>query len=108
LKSMKAHLNDQGVFLGCVFGGKTLSTLRQSLAAAEMDIFGEAGPRVYPFAEAAGWAGQMQAAGFALPVADSEVLSVHYRSLAALLKDIRMMGEANGMAQRPRRPLFPH
>ena len=108
LKHMRDALAPRGVLLACVFGQNTLVTLRQALAAAESEIYGSAGARVYPFADGAAWAGQLQNAGYKLPVSDSELLTVHYRSLNALLTDIRMMGEANGMTQRPRRPLFPH
>lgn len=107
LGHMKNALTGQGLVLASVFGPRTLSPLRQALAAAETEIRGSAGPRIYPFAEAGSWAGQMQQAGFALPVADAETLTVHYRSLNALLTDIRMMGEANGMTQRPRMSLMP-
>lgn len=107
LSWMKSALSEQGLMLACVFGPRTLSTLRQALAAAENELRGAAGPRVYPFAEAPAWAGLMQQAGFALPVADAEIVTVHYKSLNALLKDIRMMGEANGLAARPRSPLSP-
>lgn len=105
LASMRDHLDDKGVILACAFGERTLATLRQSLAMAESEIRGAASVRVYPFAPASSWAGQMQSAGLALPVADAEPLTVHYRSLRALLQDLRMMGEANGMTQRGRLPL---
>lgn len=105
LSGMRDHLDDKGVILACAFGENTLSTLRQALAMAESDVRGSATPRIYPFAPAASWAGQMQSAGLALPVADAETLTVHYRTLRALLLDIRMMGEANGMTQRSRIPL---
>jgi hypothetical protein len=39
-------------------------------------------------------------AGFALPVADVETLSVRYRDLARLLGDLRGTGEANVLAER--------
>ncbi len=107
LKQFKDTLTEKGMVLACVFGPQTLATLRQALAAAEAEIFGAAGPRLYPFAGPASWVGQMQNAGYALPVADSEILTVHYKTLNGLLKDIRMMGEASGLIHRTRRPLFP-
>ncbi len=108
LKHMREALAPRGLLLACVFGSQTLVTLRQALLAAETEIYGNAGARIYPFADGAAWAGQLQLAGYKLPVSDSELFTVHYRSLNALLTDIRMMGEANGMIQRSRRPLFPH
>ena len=45
----------------------------------------------------------MQRAGFALPVADSTRQVVAYRSLTALFRDLRGMGETNALAGRLRR-----
>ncbi len=41
--------------------------------------------------------GLLQRAGFALPVADSEPLTVRYDSLFALMADLRAMGAANAL-----------
>jgi hypothetical protein len=46
----------------------------------------------------------MQRAGFALPVIDSDILTVSYPDVLALMRDLRGMGEANALAGRPRRP----
>ena len=50
-------------------------------------------------------------AGFALPVADSDVLTVSYAEPLKLLSDLRGMGEANSVAARrrtfARRGVFP-
>lgn len=107
LAQFKNRLSEKGMVLACVFGPQTLATLRQSLAAAEIDLYGAAGPRLYPFAGPADWVGQMQTAGYVLPVADSEVMTVHNKTLRGMIEDVRMMGEASGLAQRTRRPLFP-
>ena len=52
----------------------------------------------------------MQRAGFALPVVDSEILTVTYADMFALLKDLRGMGEMNVIEKRdkqyPGRELF--
>ncbi len=46
----------------------------------------------------------LQRAGLALPVADSFTLTVLYRDLMGLMRDLRAMGEANALAGRLRRP----
>jgi hypothetical protein len=46
----------------------------------------------------------LQRAGFALPVADSESLTVRYDDLFSLMKDLRAMGAANTLFERARRP----
>jgi len=107
LSQLKNKLTEKGMVLSCVFGPQTLNTLRQALAAAEQEICGNAGARLYPFAGPAAWVGQMQTGGYALPVADSEIVTVHYKTLKGMINDVRMMGEASGLVQRTRRPLFP-
>ena len=49
-------------------------------------------------------AGLLQRAGFALPVADADTLSLRYASPLALLRDLRAAGEANAVRLRDRRP----
>jgi hypothetical protein len=44
----------------------------------------------------------MQRAGFALPVADSDMVHVRYQNPYRLLDDLRGMGEANALTARPR------
>jgi hypothetical protein len=46
----------------------------------------------------------LQRAGFALPVADSEPLTVRYRDMFALMADLRAMGGANALVGRIRKP----
>jgi len=43
-------------------------------------------------------------AGFALPVADCETLSVRYSAFRTLIADLRAMGATNLLAARDRRP----
>ena len=98
-------LKPDGLFVAALFGGATLSELRQAFAAAEAEIAGGVSPRVMPFAEL-GVAGRlMQRVGFALPVADRDRLTVRYDSVLALMGDIRAMGEANALAERTRKPM---
>ena len=47
----------------------------------------------------------MQRAGFALPVVDTDTLRVTYADVFALMRDLRRMGEANAVHDRPRRAL---
>ncbi len=63
---------------GCLAGGATLTELRQSLAEAESEATGGLSPRVFPFADVRDMGGLLQRAGFALPVADSETVTVRY------------------------------
>src|SRR5262249_14814942 len=47
-------------------------------------------------------AGLLQRAGFAMPVADAETITVTYRDLLALMRDLRGMGETNALTARHR------
>ena len=100
LIQIRKRLNDKSVFLGALLGGETLYELRQSLMQAEMELKDGAGPRISPMADLPDMAALMQRAGFALPVIDSDLLTVTYRNMTALMKDVREMGEANIVTQR--------
>lgn len=97
-------LKPDGVFLGALFGGATLTELRQAWLAAETALEGGAGPRVAPFADLRDAAGLLQRAGFALPVADSDTITVTYDNPLKLMADLRGMGETNVLLERRRTP----
>lgn len=68
LLQIHTALKPDGLFLGAMFGGRTLQELRDCLMRAELAETGGVSPRVSPFAEVADAAALMQRAGFALPV----------------------------------------
>jgi SAM-dependent methyltransferase len=105
LIQIRRALRPDGLFLGAFLGGATLTELRQSLVAAEAEILGGAGSRVSPFADVPDAAALLQRAGFALPVADVDRVSVSYEHPLRLLADLRQMGETNVLAERHPRPL---
>jgi len=95
-------LRPDGLFLCAFFGGETLKELRDCLMNAEVTVRGGASPRISPFADRQQVAGLMQRAGFALPVVDSEMITVSYGSMTRLMHDLRGMGESNAVTARPR------
>jgi SAM-dependent methyltransferase len=105
LIQIRQALKPDGLFLGALFGGETLTELRQALLQAEDEVTGGAGPRVSPFADAFDGAALLQRAGFALPVSDIDRVTVRYAHPLKLLADLRAMGETNVLIERPRRPL---
>lgn len=111
LVQIRRVLRPDGLFLASLPGLGTLQPLREALAAAEAELRGGVSPRVSPFPELRDLAGLLQRAGFALPVADQEVLPLAYRTPMALLSDLRAAGEANAVAARdpriPPRALLP-
>lgn len=104
LAQIRHALKPDGLLLGCMAGGATLTELRQSLAEAESAVTGGISPRVAPFADIRGIGGLLQRAGLALPVADSETVTVRYGDMAALMADLRAMGATNVLTGRLRRP----
>ena len=104
LIQMRQALKEDGLFLAALFGGETLKELRQSLIEAETQIVGGAGPRVSPFADIQDGGALLQRAGFALPVVDTDILTVSYENPLKLMHDLRGMGEQ--MAAHTRQKTF--
>jgi SAM-dependent methyltransferase len=104
LIQIRRALRPDGLFLGAMAGGGTLAELRESLLAAETELHGGASPRVAPFTDVRDAGALLQRAGFALPVADVETVTVRYESLFGLMRDLRAMGESNALVDRSRRP----
>ena len=104
LAQIRHGLKPDGLFLGVVFGAGTLQELRTVLMEAEIAETGGASARVAPFADLRDAAGLMQRAGFALPVADVETVTVTYAGMLPLLADLRAMGETNMLDARLKRP----
>ena len=105
LLQIRRALKPDGLLLACLFGGDTLTELRQAFAAAESEREGGASPRVAPFADVRALGGLLQRAGFALPVVDLETVTVRYGDAFRLMADLRAMGLTNALAQRRRNPL---
>ncbi len=103
LIQIRRALKPDGLFLGCLLGGATLTELRQALTEAESEVTGGVSPRVMPFADVRDMGGLLQRAGFALPVADSETVTVRYADMFGLMADLRAMGGSNVLHARLRR-----
>ncbi len=104
LIQVRQALKPDGLFLGALLGGETLGELRGALMQAELELEGGASPRVSPFADLRDAGGLLQRAGFALPVADRDRITVTYPNALALMAELRAMGESNAVLARRRRP----
>ena len=104
LAQIRRALKPDGLFIGSLLGAGALKELRAVLTEAELEIRGGMQARVSPFADGFDGAALLQRAGFALPVADVDRLTVRYPDLFALVRDLRAMGETNVLAG-PVRPL---
>ena len=100
LVQIRRALKPDGLFLGTLFGGGTCRELRQALTEAEIAEEGGLSPRVSPLAVVRDAGDLLQRAGFALPVADADTLTVSYPDPLKLMADLRGMGEANAVAAR--------
>lgn len=100
LVQCRLALEPDGLMLATMFGGQTLAELRAVLAEAESRVTGGLSPRVSPMADLRDLGGLLQRAGFAMPVADAQVLTVSYADLRSLMRDLRDMGEGNTQTAR--------
>lgn len=105
LIQLRRALKPDGLLLAALLGGATLAELRTALIEAELAEEGGASARVSPTADLADAAALLQRAGFALPVADADMITVTYPDLWALMHDLRGMGETNALSARRRTTL---
>jgi SAM-dependent methyltransferase len=102
LIQLRRVLRPDGLLLAAMLGGSTLVELRTALFEAELAEEGGVSPRVSPTTELGDAAALLQRAGFAMPVADSETITITYPDMLALMRDLRGMGETNALAARRR------
>ncbi len=105
LIQIRRALRPGGLFLGALLGGDSLVELRQAFMMAETETAGGVSPRVFPTADVRDLGGLLQRAGFALPVTDSERLTVTYPSPLAMMRELKAMGAANPLSARSKKPL---
>ena len=102
LTQIRHALKPDGLFLGALLGGGTLKELREAFAYGESQTRGGISPRVSPFADVRDLGALLSRAGFALPVADVERLTVRYSDFPALARDLRAHGLTNVLSGRAR------
>ena len=85
--------------------GLFMAALLQTLLEAEAETEGGASPRVSPFSDVRDYGALLQRAGFALPVADAETLTVVYPSPRELMREVRALGGGNVLLARSKAPL---
>lgn len=100
LIQIRRMLSKNGLFLAAFPGGKTLSELRHAALEGETTLTGGASPRVSPMIDVRDAGALLQRAGLALPVADSEIITLLYTDALALMRDLRAMGETNALLKR--------
>ncbi len=98
LALIRRALRPDGLFLAAFTGGATLGTLRRALLTAESE---RPAARVHPQIDLRSAGDLLVRAGFALPVADSEVLRVRYAGIGRLIGDLRGMGATSLLGRVP-------
>lgn len=93
-------LRPDGLFMAALLGGTTLNELRHAWLVAESELPAGVSPRVAPFADIRDMGGLLQRAGFALPVVDTDPVTVTYASAFAAMREIKQMGLSNTLNQR--------
>lgn len=95
LVQIRRLLKPDGLFLGHMFGGGTLASLKALMLAAEEE---RAAPHIHPQIDLRSAADLLSRAGFALPVADQDIMPVRYSNWHKLVEDIRNAGVGNALA----------
>lgn len=96
LINIRRVLRPDGLFLGACTGAGSLPRLRSVLLEAEGD---RPMPHIHPQIDVRSAGDLLSRAGFAMPVADLEVLTARYSSLLDLMHDLRGMGLGNVMSR---------
>lgn len=104
LALIRHALKPDGLFLAAFAGAGSLPRLRQAMRAAEAAEGRDPSPRIHPQIDVRAAGDLLTRAGFALPVADREVVEVRYAGLPRLLADLRLTGTTNILAQRSKAP----
>jgi SAM-dependent methyltransferase len=105
LVQLRRVLKPDGLLLAAMLGGRSLAELRTALFEAELAEEGGVSPRVSPAADLGDLAALLLRTGYAMPVADTETLTVTYSDAFAVMRDLRGMGETNALSARRRTPL---
>lgn len=99
---IRRALRPGGLFLAAMAGAGSLPRLRAAMLAADEALGIEGIARMHPQIDVRAAGDLLLRAGFVLPVAETEPLSVRFSSLDQLLGDLRALGAANMLVARHR------
>ncbi|KKB78375.1 hypothetical protein VW35_12145 [Devosia soli] len=102
LARLRARLRPDGLLLVAMIGGDSFSELREAFLAADSAVTGGASARIAPMIQVRDAGALLQRAGLALPVADVETHTVRYANAFALMGELKALGAANPLTDRPR------
>jgi malonyl-CoA O-methyltransferase len=93
-ENVRSLLRPGGMFVFTSFGPDTLHELRSAWAQADNE------PHVHEFIDMHDLGDMMVAAGFIEPVMDMEMLTLEYRSVMALMRELKAIGARNSAVSR--------
>jgi NADH dehydrogenase [ubiquinone] 1 alpha subcomplex assembly factor 5 len=105
LMRIRKVLKPGGVFIGSLFGSKTLYELKESFVKTELRMNLPVTPHIMPLTDVKEIANAASKCGFIEPVSDSELVTVHYSKIGRLFRDLRNIGETNILISRSRNSL---
>jgi SAM-dependent methyltransferase len=94
LHLIRRAMRPDSPLLGAIAGGESLPGLRAAMIEADR-ANGAVAARTHPRINPSSLAGLLGDAGFAMPVVDVDRVALRYRSLGALVRDLRAMGATN-------------
>ena len=97
LRQIRFILKKDGIFIGTLFGGRTLQQLRRAILDSELRLRLPSLPRISPFIDIKDAGMLLMRAGFDMPVADSEDIFMDYDNILDLCRELRGMGETNAL-----------
>ncbi|KAG5184319.1 S-adenosyl-L-methionine-dependent methyltransferase [Tribonema minus] len=97
LRQIRSILKPDGVFIGAMLGGETLTELRSCLLLAEQEREGGMSPHTSPSAHVSDCGNLLAAAGFTIPTVDQDTFQIEYPNAFALMEHIQAMGEGNAV-----------
>lgn len=103
LLQIRRLLKPDGLFLANFPGGESLLELRRAFLEAEAALCGGAALHVSPMIDVREAGALLQRAGFSMPVADADHLTLSYPSPLHLMQELRSLGETNAVASRSRK-----
>jgi len=86
-----------------MFGGDTLTELRQVFYKTDENILGGLAPHIYPMASYTQAAVLLSRAGLNQPVVDTDRFTVSYGEFKTLISDLRDLGETNVLKASPKK-----
>lgn len=95
---MRRALRPDGLFLAAFIGAGSLPLLRRALLAGDGE---RPAQHIHPQVDIRSAGDLLGRAGFAMPVADGETLTVRYSHIFSLMADLRGMGASNVLTSRP-------